>query len=214
MRFHLCPLSSLSTGEMRLERIIFHDSSRTWPRRSTGNGREPSQPQPERHCFLPHQAARRSSEGRAADEAAAMRKLRACPLADAIVAGFVKRPRFRTFGFGTKRRERDFGFALARRKAGRKSARCHRGGRDFGPRRVGQDRVSARELRSGRPGTQVHGLSGRAEASAEAFLPGGETELRLRLATGGSRNPGSGSAEANRQGFGPDGEPAGKPKGA
>src|SRR5206468_12813401 len=56
------------------------------------------------------------AKGRAADEAAARRKLRACPLADAKAAGFVKRPReirpafgqagnpqagHRTFGFRT-----------------------------------------------------------------------------------------------------------------
>ena len=37
-------------------------------------------------------ARRMEAEGRAADEAAARRKLRACPLANAKAAGFVKRP--------------------------------------------------------------------------------------------------------------------------
>ena len=54
--FHLCPLSSLSTVGIALARIGFHDTSRTWPRRSTGNGRKPSQPQPERGRLLSHQA--------------------------------------------------------------------------------------------------------------------------------------------------------------
>ena len=47
-RRHLCPLSSLSTVGIRLVRLSFRDSFLTWPRRSTGNGGKPSQPQPER----------------------------------------------------------------------------------------------------------------------------------------------------------------------
>jgi len=43
-----------------------------------------------------------------------------------------------------------FGSGLARRKAGLRSTRRHRTGRDFGPGSAGQDRVSARELRNRR----------------------------------------------------------------
>ena len=92
-------------------------ASDPWPRRSTGNGRKPSKPQPERKP--PHCPTRRGGAGakaRAADEAAAMRKLRACPLADARVAGFVKRPRVsRPSGSEPKRQ----GWASAHHLSGR-----------------------------------------------------------------------------------------------
>ena len=76
----------------------------------------------------------------------------------------------------------DFGPSPVRRKAGssdRRAANRRRGG--FGPGSVGQDRVSARELRSGRPRTQVHGLPGRPEASAQGVPAKGGTGLRLRI---------------------------------
>jgi hypothetical protein len=76
-----------------LDRIAFHDSFPGWPRRSPGNGGMPSQPQPEpKSGRSPSGGRPGGSGGRAADEAAARRKLRACPLADAKAAGFVKRP--------------------------------------------------------------------------------------------------------------------------
>jgi hypothetical protein len=106
----------------------------------------------------------------------------------------------------------DFGSGLVRRKAGLRLTRRHRKGRDFGSLSVGQDRVSARELRSG--GTQDFGpwtarqnqgfgrgsCRKRCQRLRPEETPGQEDELRFRICRA-----------ANRQGFGPVGEPAGKP---
>ena len=87
-------------------------------------------------------------KARAADEAAAMRKLRACPLADAEVAGFVQAPRVPDPRVWNLKDGNGLRSRPVRQQAGRKSARCHR--RQEGasaPESVGQDRASARELR-------------------------------------------------------------------
>jgi hypothetical protein len=71
-----------------LGRIIFHDSFQMWP------GAKAFQPQPKRkRAARPTRRADRRSEGRAADEAAAMRKLQACPLADAKAARLREAPK-------------------------------------------------------------------------------------------------------------------------
>jgi len=80
---------------IRLVRLGFRDSFITWPRRSGGNEGTVRYHGPSRTGLLPHQAWRQRREGRAADEAAARRKLRACPDAKADAAGFVKRPQGR-----------------------------------------------------------------------------------------------------------------------
>jgi hypothetical protein len=92
-------------------------------------------------------AGRTDAEGRAADEAAARRKLRACPLANAKAACFVKRPRnpggLRARGGPIRNREPsglrnrkggtpDFGPGPVRRKAGLRPTRRHRRRRSFG----------------------------------------------------------------------------------
>ena len=99
-------------------------------------------------------AGQAEAKGRAADEAAARRKLRACPLADAKAAGFVKRPPASSRPSGTREAtggtpdlrvqdqpggKRDFGLSAA---TGEESASA--------PVPAGQDRVSARELRNRR----------------------------------------------------------------
>jgi hypothetical protein len=82
------------------------------------------------------------------------------------------------------------------------------------PGSFGQDRASARELRNGGPRMQVHGPPGGTEASAEDPAgrgtgasaeepPGWEAGRKFQICRA-----------ANRQGFGPVGEPAGKPEGA
>jgi hypothetical protein len=111
-------------------------------------------------------AARRiAADGRAADEAAARRKLRACPLANAKAACFVKRPSEpRAFGLEEpdRRDTGPSGSGPARQKAGLRSARCHRLRRSFGSGGVGQDRASARELRTRQgPRASAHGLARR-----------------------------------------------------
>ena len=157
---------------------------------------------------------------------------RACPSAYAKAAGFVKRPsepnglraahsfgsvgnRHRTKGLragGPVRR--DTGSSdpgPARQKARLRPARCHRLRRTFGSGGVGQDRASARELRTRRdPGLRL--MARQAEPRLRPRIPpdaisrasvhedadGREEgrEFRIRRA-------------ANRQGFGPDGEPPG-----
>ena len=95
-------------------------------------------------------------------------------------------------------------------RAGRKSARCHRWKSRFGSMTVGQDRASARELRNGRPGTQVHGMSRQNPGLGQGtrhFRP----RLRPRTRRRGPEPRFRNCRAANRQGFGPDGEPAGKP---
>ena len=100
------------------------------------------------------------------------------------------------------------------------------GKRDFGQRNAtgdeelrlglaGQDRASARELRNpAGPRISVHGLSGGTEASAEdpagRGTPASADDPPRREEGCKSRI----RRAANRQGFGPDGEPAGKPEAA
>lgn len=111
----------------------------TWPRRSSGNGGEPSQPRPEPSGLASHQARSGEAKGRAADEAAARRKLRACPLADAKAACFVKRPSISRRPSGRREVERagprDLrvqGLSGGKRDLGRRAATGGPSG--FGPR--------------------------------------------------------------------------------
>ena len=200
----LPPLSSLSTGGFRLDRIGFHDSFGSWPRRSSGNGGKPSQPQPEPDRAGRLRAAGRiEAKGRAADEAAARRKLRACPLADARAACFVKRPSVTGRPSGRHGTDRpDTGSSdpgSARRKTGLRSSKPPNGeesasapdlpaGSGFGP-----------ALRNGEPRISVHGRQ--AEPRLRPRIPPSpEPKLRPRDRDGGKRDA---SSEP------PDGEPPG-----
>jgi len=78
-------------------------------------------------------------------------------------------------------------------EAGRKSARCHRWKQGFGSGTIGQDRVSARELRNGRPRTQVHGLSRQSPGFGQGNLPF-TAKASAEARDGGDRNLGFGSA--------------------
>jgi hypothetical protein len=114
---HLFPLSSLSTGGISLAPPIFRDSFRMWPRRSFGNEREPSQPQPEHEArpAASGRRGRRKANGRAADEAAARRtmaglpfsgcesgRLREAPIGtESLRARGTDQAGHRTFGFRT-----------------------------------------------------------------------------------------------------------------
>jgi hypothetical protein len=173
-------------------------------------------------------ARRMEAEGRAADEAAARRKLRACPLANAKAACFEKRPRnpggLRARGGPFRDQEPSgsrnrtgrtpgFGPGPARRKARLRPARRHRRRRSFGSLSFGQDRklrLSGAAKRQG-PRTSVDGPARR----NQGFGPGsrGKRNQRLRPEEPPRREDGLRSRicqAANRQGFGPDGEPAGK----
>jgi len=103
-----------------------------------------------------------------------------------------------------------------RRKAGRKSARCHRRRQGFGPEPSGRTELRPGSCETGRPRMQVHGLPGRPEASAKG-KPAGTRNRCFGGGSAGQQDLGPrfrNCQAANRQGFGPDGEPAGKPKGA
>jgi hypothetical protein len=188
-----------------------------WPRRSPGNGgKPPSHSLSGSRAGRLRAAGRAEAKGRAADEAAARRKLRACPLADAKAAGFVKRPSVSRRPSGTwetiRRDTGPSGSGPARRKAGLRSTRRHRRGRSFGSGFAGQDRASARELRNRRTQDLGPWTPGGTEASAE--------DQAIFGTAASAKEPGWREAgrkfqirqPANRQGFGPVGEPAGKPR--
>jgi hypothetical protein len=191
---HLCPLSSLSTARIRFVRLGFRDSFGAWQRRSIGNDRKPSRPRPERIRRLSHQTGRRGSGGGAADEAAAMRTRRACPSECGRQASWsahdVPRASARRM---SKRDERDSG-------PGR-TVRCGKGLRFR--KRIGADggfRFSVRQADPGlrpRMPPERNRRFGKGDAKAGEAIPGSF----VRQA-------------ANRQGFGPVGEPAGEPDGA
>ena len=110
--------------------------------------------------------------GRAADEAAARRKLRACPLADAKAAGFESAHGFQAaFGHVGNREGRTPDLRvqdLSGRKAGLRSARRHR----WNPGLRLEDPPGRTGLRpggceTGGPRASAHGPSGGTEASAE-----------------------------------------------
>ena len=215
-------------------RLRIRDSFRTWPRRSSGNGGKPSQPQPRRTLggTSSDGKPRAEADGRAADEAAAMRTRTGLPfsgcdggrLREAPIRN-LKRPSGTT---GTGTGPKVFGPAErtgrtpdlriqdqpGRRRCLRtgalppaqKELRLRRGraGPGFGPGAANQTG----------PRASAHGPSGGTKASAEDPAGGDvgisvhddakgqeeEREFRIRRA-------------ANRQGFGPDGEPSGTPEG-
>ena len=116
-------------------------------------------------------AGRVEAKGRAADEAAARRKLRACPLADAKAACFVKRPPVSRRPSGTwetiRRDTGPSGSGPVRRKAGPRFARRHRRNRGFGFGLPGRTGFRPGSCETGGPRTSVHGPPGGTEASAE-----------------------------------------------
>lgn len=223
----LPPLSSLSTGGLCLDRLTFHDSNRTWPRRSPGNGGKPSQPQPEPKQGRPPSGGKaRGGGGRAADEAAARRKLRACPLADAKAAGFVKRPQVST-GLRARRNHRPdtgpSGPGPARRRAGLRS---------FAP-PPAEKALRRRTCRAGPgfPGSCETGDPGFRSGTARRnprlrprIPPSPEPKLRPRDRDGGKRDvsseppngeppglrPWSGSPRGNRLRLRPEKDPGGR----
>ena len=175
-------------------------------------------------------AARRiEATGRAADEAAARRKLRACPLANAEAACFVKRPRdpggLRARG-GPNSEPMAFGLEEPDQAGHRTSVQ------DLPDRKRGLGRRAV----TGGEGASASCSPGRTGASAPgAAKPGRDPELRLMDLSGGTRasaldpagrgTKGFGRRNrqgkeaglrfqirrtANRRGFGPDGEPAGE----
>ena len=181
-------------------RRIFRDSFRMWPRRSSGNGGEPSQPQPRAEAGRSPSGGRQAeAEGRAADEAAARRKMRACPSADAKAAGFVKRPSEpRAFGLGGTGQagHRTFGFRTSPAESGTSVSAPPPAEKGFGLGSVGQDRASARELRTRQdPGLRSMDLPGGTEASAEDPAGRGTEGFGSRIRQGGKRNASSESAK-------------------
>ena len=177
----------------------------SWQRRSAGNGREPSQPRPERGALASHQTEG-PSEGGAADEAAARRKLRTCPLAEAKAAGFVKRPpgtgRLRAEGTGQADRT---SFGMDGLPGGKRDLRIYApppARREASAERiVGQDRAWSRELRNRRePRASAHGSPGGTSGFGQ-----GSRRLRHQGFGGGDGKAGSGTRVPNP----PSGEPPG-----
>ena len=116
-------------------------------------------------------AGQAEAKGRAADEAAARRKLRACPLADAKAAGFVKRPSVSNRPSGGREAtggtpdlrvqdqpggKRDFGSGAATGKEGASA-----------PDLPGRTGFRPGSCETGGPRTSVHGRQAETEASAE-----------------------------------------------
>jgi hypothetical protein len=99
-------------------------------------------------------AGRVEAKGRAADEAAARRKLRACPLADAKAAGFESAHGFQAaFGHVGDHPGGTPDLRVQDQPGGKRDfgpLRRHRRRKRFGAGFAGQDRVSARELRNRR----------------------------------------------------------------
>lgn len=210
----LPPLSSLSTGAKRLVRLGFRDSYNAWPRRSSGNGGEPSQPRPEPGSPAAS-AAGVLGKGRAADEAAARRKQRACPCAEAKAAGFESaHPDPKAFGpTGFGQRRGGTSVAPMPAAAGFRPAHCHRRG-GLRPGFVGQDRVSARELRNGGPG--FRSMTAMAEPRLRPrILPDASQGLRPEARQGRKRCASAKSAERRTaRASALVGEPAGTPAAA
>ena len=163
-------------------------------------------------------AGRAEAKGRAADEAAARRKLRACPLADAKAVGFVKHPPVSRRPSGT--------WATTGGTPGLRVQDSSGGKRDFGPRAAtGGTGASAPDLsgrtgfrpgscETGGPRTQVHGRQAEPRLRLR-IQPFPEPKLRPRVRDW--REEGRKfriRQAANRQGFGPVGEPAGQPDAA
>ena len=124
---------------MRLGRITFHDSLQMWP------GRKPPGHSSSEADGSPHQAGRPNSEGRAAEEAAARRKLRACPLADAKAAGFQSaHPVPIAFGREEPTGRPDSGQVCQAESGIFGSARCQPAEPSPGLGTLGQERASAR----------------------------------------------------------------------
>jgi len=127
---------------------------------------------------------------------------RACPSADAKAVGFVKRPSEpRAFGL-EEPAGRTPDLRVQDQPGGKRDLgqRVATGGEELRLGSVGQDRVSARELRIGGPRISVHGPPGGTEASAED-LAGCETEA----SASGIAKAGSGTQVPNS----PSGEPPG-----
>jgi hypothetical protein len=156
------------------------------------------------------------AKGRAADEAAARRKQRACPCAEAKAAGFESaQPGFECPRAGELRiRRGGTSVRLMPAAAGLRPARCHRRGQGFGPEFVGQDRASARELRNRRtqdfgpwPPWQIPASAGdpagRGPTVSAGGAPGWDAGRKLHTA---ERRTARASALV--------GEPAGKPAAA
>jgi hypothetical protein len=199
---HLCPLSSLSTATKPLVRLGFHDSFR--PVAETIDR--------QRSKAFPATAGAKRSLAPPGDEAAERRPGRLTKPPPGGSCGLVlermrkwqaslSAQRFSNLRVRNRQAGTGFGPAPARQKAGRKSARCHRRGKGFGPLCVGQDRASARELRTGRPRAQVHGLPGR----PRGFGRGISCRRRFRASAPGLSAAGAGTPVPDL----PSGEPPG-----
>jgi len=199
---------------------IFVTAISPWPRRSSGNGGEPSQPQPRPSGIASHQAQGGEAEGRAADEAAARRTMAGLPFSGCESGRLREAPIGFQAAFGhvgnREGRTPDLRVQdLSGRKAGLRSARRHRWNPGLRPEDPpGRTGLRPGGCETGGPRVSAHGPPGRTEASAED--PAGRgPEASAEGPQGWEAGRKSQICRAaNRQGFGPVGEPAGNPDGA
>ncbi len=191
-----------------------------WPRRSPGNGGKPSQPQPRLKAgpvAFGRQARRKRTAGRLTKPPPGGR-WRACPSADAKAAGFVKRPSVPEglrAGRSRQAGHRTFGFRTRPAESGISVRAPPPAGKSFGsdlPGRTGL-RPGSCETRQD-PG--FRSMACLAEPRLRPRIPP-DAELPASAEDPPKREEGRKfqiRRAANRQGFGPDGEPAGKPEAA
>ena len=175
-------------AESPWRRLGFRDSFRMWPRRSSGNGGKPSQPQPRRMPGLVFGRRPAEADGRAADEAAAMRtrtglpfsgcdggRLRTAPIRNLKRPSGTDRNRHRTKGLragGTDRRDT--------------------GSSDPGPARQ-KAMSSGKRAATGSEGTSVPEGSGRTGFRPGSCEPGMDPGLRLMAMSRRNQGFGRGS---------------------
>ena len=157
-------------------RLRIRDSFKTWPRRSSGNGGKPSQPQPKRTLGGTSSDGKPGAEadGRAADEAAAMRTRTGLP-----------------FSGCDGGRLREAPIRNSKRPSGQVPS-----GMFWEP--APDQRSSDRRNGPGRtPDLRIQDQPGRKRCLRTSALPPAQKELRLRR---GRAGPGFGPGAANQAG--------------
>ena len=144
-------------------------------------------------------AGQAEAKGRAADEAAARRTMAGLPFSG-CESGRLRRsahPEPSAFGPGGTGQagHRTFGFRTCPAESGTSVSAPPPAENGLRPGSVGQDRVSARELRTGGPRISVHGPPGGTEASAEDPAGLRNRGFGLRNREGGNGSASSESAE-------------------
>jgi hypothetical protein len=161
------------------------------------SGHSPS----ESGSFAPPGEGSTKAEARAADEAAAMRKLRACPSAEAKAAGFVKCPGRGAFGLRRQTRQADVSRACPAESGTQVGAPPPAREGAPAPDQSGRTGPRPGSCESGGPPNPGSGTVGQTRGFGRGILPAADRSFGTGAAADGSRN---------RQGFDlPSGEPSG-----